>query len=387
MSSAAANRATMYDYMPQSIQYQAATGAAAVAPLHKLREQLAKQAQTLGFQQLGISDIDLEKYRPQLLSWLHKRHHGSMRWMANNVEKRLKPQQLVPETLRVICCRMNYFPAVDPVAEADPRRAAIARYALGRDYHKLLRPRLARLAAWLNDRTESQVHRAFTDSAPVLERALATESGLGWIGKNTMLIDRNAGSWFFLGEIFTDLPLPVDSSSSDHCGSCEACLNACPTGAFIGPRQLDARRCIAYLTIENRGRIPIALRTAIGNRIFGCDECQRVCPWNRQAPATTEPDFRPRHGLDSADLCELFAWSEADFLHKTEGSALRRVGYTGWLRNIAVALGNAPSSDSVMAALYRRRNDPSPLVREHVAWAMAQHPKATTLGPTKANTD
>ena len=189
------------------------------------------------------------------------------------------------------------------------------------------------------------------------------------------------------GEIFTDLPLPVDRSSSDHCGSCEACLNACPTGAFIGPRQLDARRCIAYLTIENRGRIPIALRTAIGNRIFGCDECQRVCPWNRQAPATTEPDFRPRHGLDSADLCELFAWSKADFLHKTEGSALRRAGYTGWLRNIAVALGNAPSSDSVMAALHRRRNDPSPLVREHVAWAMAQHPKATTLGPTHTNAD
>ena len=272
--------------------------------------------------------------------------------MEQHGTRRTRPAELVPGTLRVISVRMDYLPGSAAPADAvlhNPELGMISRYALGRDYHKVVRTRLQKLADQISARVGPFGYRAFTDSAPVLEKALAEKAGLGWIGKHTNLITRNAGSWFFLGELYTDLPLPVDAPASNHCGTCQACIDICPTQAIVAPYQLDARRCISYLTIELRGSIPVELRPLIGNRIYGCDDCQMVCPWNKFAQPTQEPDFAPRHGLDAPKLVELFAWSEEEFLKKTEGSAIRRIGYECWLRNIAVALGNAPRSDVVTA--------------------------------------
>jgi epoxyqueuosine reductase len=298
-----------------------------------------------------------------------------MSYMERHGRKRSRPAELVPGTVRVISARMNYWPAAARDARsvlADSTAGYVARYALGRDYHKVLRQRLQRLAKAIAALIGEFGYRVFVDSAPVLEKALAREAGLGWIGKHTNLLDRD-GSWSLLGELYTDLPLPADVPVTEHCGSCRACIDVCPTQAIVGPYELDARRCISYLTIELRGSIPEPLRRPIGNRIFGCDDCQLFCPWNKFAQPTELGDFAVRHGLDSAGLTELFAWSESDWQRRTEGSALRRAGYQGWLRNIAVALGNAPTDSRVLDALKTRADDPSPLVREHVQWALLQH--------------
>ena len=331
----------------------------------------------LGFDAVGVSDVDLAGDEVRLLNWLGAGRHGEMDYMARHGATRARPAALVPGTLRVISVRINYWPgSARPVREIldDPERGYVARYALGRDYHKVLRKRLAQLAARIADEAGPFACRVFTDSAPVLEVALAAKSGLGWRGKHTLLLTRDMGSWFFLGEIYTDLPLTVTAAVSAHCGTCTACIVACPTGAIVAPYELDARRCISYLTIELKGSIPEELRPLIGNRIYGCDDCQAVCPWNRHAIAAAAPDFATvRNGLDGERLTTLFAWSEAEFLQRTEGSAIRRIGYERWSRNIAVALGNAPSNAGVIDALRKRRDDPSPLVREHVAWALRQH--------------
>jgi epoxyqueuosine reductase len=296
--------------------------------------------------------------------------------MESHGTRRSRPQELQPGTLRVISARLDYLPGQSADSETvmrDPQRGFVSRYALGRDYHKVLRSRLQKLA----ERIESQVgpfqYRAFSDSAPVLEKALAEKAGLGWIGKHTNLIDKQTGSWFFLGELYTDLPLPVDTPAENHCGTCHACLDICPTRAIVAPYELDARRCISYLTIELHGPIPVELRPLIGNRIYGCDDCQLVCPWNRFAQSSAEPDFAPRHGLDAPELIRLFSWTEDEFLEYTEGSAIRRIGYECWLRNIAVALGNVATSESIVAVLKLRRDHPSELVKEHVGWALARH--------------
>ncbi len=330
----------------------------------------------LGFQQVRVTGVELAADEAHLLDWLEAGFNGEMEYMARHGTRRSRPADLHPGTLRVLSARMDYAPpdiARGWEVLADGERAYISRYALGRDYHKLIRGRLQKLAERIAAVTGSFGYRVFTDSAPVLEKALARNAGLGWIGKHTLVINRHAGSWFFLGEIYTDLPLPVDPPASAHCGTCTRCIEVCPTQAIIGPYQLDARRCISYLTIELRGPIPEDLRKPMGNRIFGCDDCQLVCPWNKFATPTPEADFIPRHGLDGATLVDLFAWSEEAFLKRTEGMAIRRAGYAGWLRNIAVALGNAPTTPTVLAALQARADDPSPLVREHVAWALAQH--------------
>lgn len=334
----------------------------------------------LGFQQLGIADIELSEDEKRLLAWLAAGHHGAMDYMASHGTKRSRPQELVPGTLRVICVRMNYWTEGNrgPLQIlSDSGAAYISRYAVGRDYHKVLRQRLKQLAQRVQKHTGHFGYRVFVDSAPVLEKALARNAGLGWIGKHTNLIHREDGSWFFLGEIYTDIPLPLDEPTRAHCGSCMACLYACPTKAIIAPYQLDARRCISYLTIELRSSIPVALRSLIGNRVFGCDDCQLVCPWNRTATPTLEADFAPRNDLDTNQLLELFQWSEEDFCRCTQGSPIRRIGYACWLRNIAVALGNAPTSSAVVQALKSKADDPSALVREHVGWALARHQNAS----------
>lgn len=333
-------------------------------------------AQELGFADLGISDIDLSEHEPYLQRWLAAGYHGEMSWMGSHGLKRSRPADLVPHTCRVMTLRMDYLPeGADPLTILDsPRHAYISRYTLGRDYHKLIRRRLARLARRIEERLGGGRYRAFVDSAPVLERALAERAGMGWIAKNTMLINSDVGSWFFLGEIYTDLPLPADTpQESKHCGTCTACLDICPTNAFVGPFELDARRCISYLTIEHKGSIDPELRPLMGNRVFGCDDCQLVCPWNKFAQHSPEADFQPRHGLDSAELLELFLWDEETWAQRTEGSALRRIGYERWLRNLAVALGNAPGDDDIVDGLRQRAEHPSPLVREHVAWALDRH--------------
>ncbi|MBP9956065.1 tRNA epoxyqueuosine(34) reductase QueG [Geopseudomonas guangdongensis] len=330
----------------------------------------------LGFQQVGIAGIELGEHEAHLHRWLAAGHHGEMDYMAAHGDKRSRPAELVPGTLRVISLRMDYLPGDTRMTEvlARPEKAYLSRYALGRDYHKLIRKRLQQLAERIQARIGPFGYRAFVDSAPVLEKALASQAGLGWIGKNTLLINKQAGSWFFLGELYVDLPLPVDAPhASEHCGRCQACLDICPTAAFVGPYQLDARRCISYLTIELKGSIPVELRPLIGNRVFGCDDCQLVCPWNRFARPTRQGDFQPRHGLDNAELASLLRWSEEEFLARTEGSPLRRAGYERWLRNLAVGLGNAPTSIAVLEALALRREHPSALVREHVEWALARH--------------
>ncbi|MDH4216073.1 MAG: tRNA epoxyqueuosine(34) reductase QueG [Gallionella sp.] len=338
-------------------------------------------AQELGFQAVGISDTDLSAAENGLLEWLAHGLHGEMDYMAKHGTKRSRPAELLPGTLRVISLRMNCAP---PNARdsrqvlADGERAFISRYALGRDYHKVMRNRLAKLA----DKIRAEVAgfegpnfegRVFTDSAPVLEVELARKAGIGWRGKHTLLLSREYGSQFFLGEIYVNLPLPVDAPQQEHCGTCIRCIDVCPTQAIIAPYRVDARHCISYLTIELKGSIPVELRPLIGNRIYGCDDCQLVCPWNGFAQASIEPDFAVRYGLDDVSLADLFAWEETEFNSKLAGSAIYRIGHEQWLRNIAVALGNAPKSAAVLAALKSRTGHPSELVREHVAWALAQH--------------
>jgi epoxyqueuosine reductase len=352
--------------------------------LHALARDIKEWGREAGFQQVGITDTDLSAYREHVLASLSKGHQGTMGYLERNVEKRLDPALLEPGTCRVIAVRMDYLPeGADPVTILeDPERAYISRYAVGRDYHKVIRRRLAALARRIDQaaRQAEGRYRAFTDSAPVLEKALAEKAGLGWIGKHTLLLNRSSGSWFFLGEIYTNLPLPVDAppdaaastEGADGCGRCRACMTVCPTDAIVGPRQLDARRCISYLTIEHKGSIDEALRPLMGNRVFGCDDCQIFCPWNRQAPTTGEADFTPRHRLDQAGLLELFAWSEAEFAAQTEGSAIRRVSFDQWQRNLAVAIGNGPATPAAIAALRARRADASALVREHIDWALAR---------------
>ena len=342
----------------------------------KLKADIMKWGAELGFQQLGVSDIDLEEAERRLEQWIAAGRHGEMSYMDRHGTKRSRPQELIPGTLRIVSVLMDYLPRESEQASAlldHESRAYVSRYALGRDYHKVLRRRLQRLAERIVSVAGPFGYRVFTDSAPVLEKALAQKAGLGWIGKHTNLLQEKAGSWFFLGELFTSLPLPADSPGSNHCGTCRACIDICPTRAILAPYRLDARRCISYLTIELKGSIPEALRPAIGNRIYGCDDCQLVCPWNRFATGTREADFNARHPLDAVPLVDLFRWHEADFLQRTEGSAIRRIGYLRWLRNIAVALGNAPTTPQVIAALSSRCDHPSELVREHVAWALRQH--------------
>ena len=336
---------------------------------------LKAMARDAGFARAGISGIELGEDEAHLRDWLAQGLHGTMDWMARHGDKRSRPAELVPGTVRVLSVGLDYGQDEDQAWATldDGARAYVARYALGRDYHKLMRGRLQKLADAIAGLIGPFGHRVFVDSAPVLERALARNSGLGWIGKHTCLIDKDGGSWFFLGEIYLDLPLPIDAPASDHCGSCRRCIDICPTQAITAPYRLDARRCISYLTIEHDGAIPEQLRAPIGNRIFGCDDCQLACPWNKFARRTDEPDFRARNDLDQASLAQLFAWDEDEFLRRTEGSAIRRTGHERWLRNIAVALGNAPGTPEVIAALESRRGHASAMVREHVAWALARH--------------
>lgn len=341
-----------------------------------LTASIRQWAAELGFQQLGITDTELGEDAARLDAYLAAGYHGEMAYMASHGTMRSRPTELVPGTLRVISVRMDYLPEDTRMAQmlAQPEQAYISRYALGRDYHKLIRKRLQQLAEKITAAIGSFGYRAFVDSAPVMEKPLARKAGLGWMGKNTLILNRKAGSWFFLGELFVDLPLPVDAPQDrDHCGKCSACLDVCPTQAFVGERVLDARRCISYLTIELKGAIPVELRSLMGNRVFGCDDCQLVCPWNRFAKATQEDDFKPRHDLDNVTLAQLFMWTEEQFLKRTQGSPMRRTGYERWLRNIAVGLGNAPSTIPVLEALKARLDDPSELVQEHVRWALQQH--------------
>ncbi|TBR39016.1 MULTISPECIES: tRNA epoxyqueuosine(34) reductase QueG [Dyella] len=351
----------------------------AAPPAHDyaaLARDIKRWARELGFADAGIAGTDLGEDEGHLKRWLDDGLHGEMDYMARHGTKRSRPAELEPGTARVISVRMDYVPpgtrnAWDVLDH--PEEGYVARYALGRDYHKLMRNRLQKLAERIHAQVGDFGYRAYVDSAPVLEKALARNAGMGWIGKHTVLINRRAGSYFFLGELYTDLPLPIDEPASAHCGTCRKCIDICPTQAIVAPYRLDARRCISYLTIELKGSIPEDLRAPMGNRIFGCDDCQLICPWNKFAQDAQEPDFAPRHSLDGARLVELFAWSEEEFLRRTEGMAIRRTGYEGWLRNIAVALGNAPSGDAIIAALQARADSPSDVVSEHVAWALRRH--------------
>lgn len=357
---------TMKNLAPPSVDYAA------------LITQIQGWASELGFQNVGITDTNLAEAEHDLLQWLAQGFHGGMDYMAKHGSKRTRPDELVAGTVRVISVRMNYL-ASDAAdswqALADGERAFISRYALGRDYHKVLRQRLAQLAAKIKAQVGEFDGRVFTDSAPVMEVALAEKAGLGWRGKHTLLLNREHGSWFFLGEIYINLPLPVTAVSApeNHCGTCTRCITICPTQAIIAPYQLDARRCISYLTIELQGSIPLEFRKAIGNRIYGCDDCQLVCPWNRFAQVSLEPDFAVRHGLDKVSLVECFGWDELLFAQKFAGSAIYRIGHTQWLRNVALALGNAPSNAEVISALQSRIHHESEVLREQVAWASAQH--------------
>lgn len=344
--------------------------------MNNLLEEMQVWAESLGFQQLGVSDIDLSKTETKFTSWLNAGFHGEMGYMAQHGTKRTRPEELIPNTIRVINVRMDYWPesAAEPWSVInDDQLGFISRYALGRDYHKLMRKRLANLAKKIEQHVGPMGFRVFSDSAPVMEKALAEKSGLGWVGKHSNILNREHGSYFFLGEIYTDLPLPPTSSTSEHCGSCTACIDICPTQAIVEPYKVDARRCISYLTIELKGAIPIEFRSMMGNRIYGCDDCQLICPWNKFAQATVESDYLPRQGLDAPQLLDLFAWTEQEFLSKLEGSPIRRIGHDSWLRNIAVALGNAKVTPKITSALLDKLGVVSEMVAEHIQWAIEQH--------------
>jgi epoxyqueuosine reductase len=359
-----------------------------MAAIDGLAEKIREWGREAGFQQIGIAKPDLTEAGERLRLWLERGYHAEMSWLAEHAAKRCEPALLVPGTLRVICARLDYwredaYPAERLAGERG--RAWISRYAIGRDYHKVMRPRLGRLAERIAAAVGPFGYRAFVDSGPVMEKPLAQQAGLGWIGKHTNLINHQAGSWFFLGEILTDLPLPVDAPAADHCGSCRACMEVCPTGAIVAPYVLDARRCISYLTIENKGPIPEEFRGAIGNRVFGCDDCQLHCPWNKFARHSAMDDFAPRHALDREHLVELFRWNEETWQARTAGSAIRRAGYSGWLRNLAVALGNAASTAEVVDALQARLDHGSAIVREHVRWALSRHRRAQHVAGSSGN--
>ena len=341
-----------------------------------LEDRVKRWGRELGFDAVGITGTDLGEDEARLMDWLGRGWHGDMEYMARHGARRARPAELVPGTACVITARLPYADANARDAWEtieDPSAAFVSRYALGRDYHKVLRAKLQSLADRMTREIGPFQYRVFTDSAPVMEVSLASRTALGWRGKHTLLLSRDAGSMFFLGEIFVGLDLAHDAPATAHCGTCERCIDVCPTRAIVAPYQLDARRCISYLTIEHAGAIPQALRPMMGNRIYGCDDCQLVCPWNKYAKASGDPDFAARNGLDRATLVELFGWTEEQFLRRFEGSPIRRIGHERWLRNIAVALGNAPSSAAVVRALDSRRDDRSPLVREHVRWALGRH--------------
>lgn len=346
--------------------------------LEQIAEQIKRWCRELGFHGVGITEAKIpEKHMRDLQSWLDNGYNADLDYMARNLELRTDPALLHPGAMRIISVRMEYLPENTSVVKilGNPEKAYISRYAMGRDYHKVIRKRLTQLGKRIEEACGDHGYRAFVDSAPVMERPLAQQAGLGWVGKHSLVINKEAGSFFFLGELFTNLPLPVDKPyEEEHCGKCSACLQRCPTGAIVAPYKVDARRCISYLTIENSGSIPEELRPLMGNRVFGCDDCQLVCPWNRFAKNTQENDFQPRHHLDSSDLADLLLWAEEEFLERTAGSAIRRAGYECWLRNIAVGLGNAPSTEKVISALQARLDYPSELVQEHVRWALEQHP-------------
>ncbi|MCV9878289.1 tRNA epoxyqueuosine(34) reductase QueG [Brenneria izbisi] len=341
--------------------------------LSELAQRIKQWGQELGFQQVGICDTDLSHEEPKLQDWLDKQYHGEMTWMARHGMLRARAHELLPGTLRVISVRMNYLPAKAAFASTlkNPRLGYVSRYALGRDYHKLLRQRLKKLGDQIQRYCGELNFRPFVDSAPIMERPLAAKAGIGWVGKHSLILNRESGSWFFLGELLIDLPLPVDQPQEEQCGRCVACMTTCPTGAIVAPYTVDARRCISYLTIELEGPIPEAFRPLMGNRIYGCDDCQLICPWNRFSQLTDEADFSPRAALHAPELVALFAWSEEKFLRITEGSAIRRIGHVRWLRNIAVALGNAPYEDHIVLALQRRLGE-SDLLDEHIHWAIKQ---------------
>jgi len=349
--------------------------------MHKINQQnnaelvlkIKQWGEELGFQQVGISHTDLKSAEEHLHNWVEKNFHGDMDYMHKHGLKRSRPELLLPGTVSIISVRMNYLPeTAEQIQQAldSPTSAFISRYALGRDYHKIIRNRLQKLANKIELEINHFGYRAFVDSAPILEKAIAEQAGLGWIGKHSNVINRKAGSWFFLGEIYTDIPLPADQVAKSHCGKCMACIDICPTQAIVAPYQVDARRCISYLTIELHGSIPEHFRSSIGNRIYGCDDCQLICPWNRFAKLSTEKEYNPRHNLNNAHLTELFKWTEQEFLKKMEGSAIRRIGHIRWLRNIAVALGNSKASENTIPELLKQQSHDSEVVREHVTWAL-----------------
>lgn len=352
-----------------------------------LAENIKQWGKALGFQQVGITDINLSQHEPYLQRWLDNGYHGQMEYMATHGMKRARPDELLPGTVRVISVRMDYLPENAAFAQnlKDKNSAYISRYALGRDYHKVLRNRLKKLAQKIESITELG-YRPFVDSAPVLERQLATKAGLGWTGKHSLLLNESAGSWFFLGELLVDIPLPVDKPVDDNCGHCVACIKICPTQAIVQPYVVDARRCISYLTIELKGSIPVELRALIGNRIYGCDDCQLVCPWNRFAELSVEPDFSPRSQLESQSLVNLFSWDEVSFLKNTEGSAIRRIGFASWQRNIAVAMGNAPYDEQIVQSLQGYKGLDA-MVQEHVDWALAKQLEKQQTAPVNSRLD
>ncbi|MBT3347325.1 MAG: tRNA epoxyqueuosine(34) reductase QueG [Thiotrichales bacterium] len=342
----------------------------------ELKRQIRELATEFGFSGFGVADCDLTQHEDAFQKWCEQGFYGEMEYMVRHGSKRSRPAELIPDTISILSFRMEYLPngAADSWETMQNReKAFISRYALGRDYHKMMRQRLAKLAKKIGELIGPFGNRVFVDSAPVLERGIAERSGVGWIGKHTNLIEERSGSWFFLGEIYTDLSIEPDQAASNHCGSCSSCITACPTAAIISPYQLDARRCISYLTIELKGSIPVEFRKAIGNRIYGCDDCQLVCPWNRFAEPSSESDFKVRNGLDSPDLIELFEWSEEEFMKKLEGSPIRRIGHERWLRNISVALGNGRETPQAVTALKGRSNHESAVVREHIQWALSQY--------------
>lgn len=342
-----------------------------------LTKKIHQWGEELGFAQIGFSDIDLSEYKESYQQWIENNYHGEMEYMERNDSMRMHPHELVEGTLSCISVRMNYLPQNAQFAKIlkQPDHAYVSRYALGRDYHKLMRKRLKTLGTKITEYCESINFRPFVDSAPVLERPIAEKAGLGWIGKHSLVINKNAGSWFFLGELFVNLPLPTTEKPTNDCGKCVSCIKICPTGAIVEPYVVDARKCISYLTIELRGSIPVEYREAIGNRIYGCDDCQLICPWNKFAKLTELDDFNARNNLDNVTLLSLFSWDETLFLRKTEGSPIRRIGFDSWQRNLAIALGNAPFSDEVLSQLTNKLSSASEMVAEHIEWAIAQQRK------------